>query len=242
VYSRTAAATNAVTNLDALDENRKLSYNSYQLEFRARPFGAAQIFGGFAFERQINVNCAAQDNPNNLRFCDDSQNDIPFRKQFKLAGSYPLPYGVQFSASFQSTPGPPGDFGFTTANLASTSYMTITRGTSTYPSNCPAPCPAGAVILPASFIGTPTAPQTLLVALTPANAYFIERINQLDIKLQKNFTVRRFTISPSLEIFNINNSDAIISTVTNNALSSSYRYANSIMQPRLIGFGAQVRW
>ena len=36
--------------------------------------------------------------------------------------------------------------------------------------------------------------------------------------------------------------DAIISTVTNNALSSSYRYANSIMQPRLIGFGAQVRW
>jgi hypothetical protein len=242
VYSRTPTAPTAVTNLDSLDENRKLTYNSYQLEFRARPFGSAQIFGGFAFERQINVNCAAQDNPNNLRFCDDSQNDIPYRKQFKISGSYPMPYGIQLSASFQSTPGPPGTFGYTTASLATTSYMTITRGTSRYPANCPAPCPAGSVILPTSFLGSPTAPQTLLVPLQPANSYFIERINQLDIKVQKNFTVRRFTISPSLEIFNLNNSDAIISTVTNNALSSSYRYANSIMQPRLIGFGAQVRW
>jgi hypothetical protein len=28
----------------------------------------------------------------------------------------------------------------------------------------------------------------------------------------------------------------------NNVLSTSYRYANSIMQPRMVGVGAQVKW
>ena len=43
-------------------------------------------------------------------------------------------------------------------------------------------------------------------------------------------------------MFNVNNSDAIISTVTNNVLSSSVGFANSVMQPRMIGVGAQVKW
>ena len=34
----------------------------------------------------------------------------------------------------------------------------------------------------------------------------------------------------------------VISTVTNNRLSTSYQYANSIMQPRMVGVGAQVKW
>jgi hypothetical protein len=49
-------------------------------------------------------------------------------------------------------------------------------------------------------------------------------------------------VSPQLEVFNVNNSPAMISVVTNNVLSSSYRYANSIMQPRMVGVGAQVKW
>jgi len=54
--------------------------------------------------------------------------------------------------------------------------------------------------------------------------------------------VQRVTVSPQLEVFNVNNSSAMISTVSNNVLSTSYRYANSIMQPRMIGVGAQVKW
>ena len=40
----------------------------------------------------------------------------------------------------------------------------------------------------------------------------------------------------------MNNSDAIISYVTTNALSSSYLAPNSIIQGRLYGFGLMVRW
>jgi hypothetical protein len=249
VYGRTTSASTSVTNLDTEDPDRQLLYNAYNVEFRARPGHGSQVFGGFAFERQMNINCSASDNPNNVRFCDDRQNDIPFSVQFKIAGSYPLPYGIQLSGSFQSNQSPSGTFGFTTGALATTSSMNITRATAgvansgtVYPASCPAPCPVGTSILPSSFLGAPLTPTSLLVALTPADAYFIERINQLDIKIQKNFLIKRFTVSPSLEIFNLNNSDAIISTISANALSSSYRYANSIMQPRMIGVGAQVKW
>jgi len=91
-------------------------------------------------------------------------------------------------------------------------------------------------------VDPPLTPTQLNIALTPANAYFLDRINQLDFKVQKNFKVNRFTVSPQLEVFNVNNSHAMISTVTNNQLSSSYRFANSIMQPRMVGVGAQVKW
>jgi len=93
------------------------------------------------------------------------------------------------------------------------------------------------VILPSSF-----QPATLSVPLIAPSAYFIERINQIDLKIQKTFKVSRFTVSPQFEMFNVNNSDSIISVVTNNVLSSSYRYANSIMQPRMMGVGLQVKW
>ena len=203
--------------------------------------GADRVaIGGIAVERQQETQCNAVDNPNNLRFCDDQANGIPFSIQFKAAGSYPLKWGILLSGSFQSNQSPSGTFGSATT----TQYMSITRGSTRYPANCPGACApyAGQVILPSSFIGSPLTPTTLSVALTPPNAYFLERINQLDFKVQKNFKVNRFTVSPQFEIFNVNNSAAMISTITNNVLSTSYRYSNSIMQPRMIGSAVQVKW
>jgi hypothetical protein len=242
VYGRTPTASSNVQNTIAVDPTRDQVYNAYNMEFRLRPGGGAQIFGGFAFERQLQSNCNVPDNPNNVRFCDDRDNNVPFSKQFKVSGSYPLPWGLQFSGSFQTTQGPSGTFGFTNANIATTQYMLITRGATRYPANCPSPCPAGQVILPSSFLGGPLSPTQLYVPLTPANAYFIQRISQLDLRLTKNFRMSRFTVAPTIEMFNLNNSSAMISVVTNNALSPSYRYANSIMQPRMLGVGVQVRW
>ena len=52
-----------------------------------------------------------------------------------------------------------------------------------------------------------------------------------------------------LEIFNLNNSDAVISYVNTNYLSrgtnpttSGYLKPNSVMQPRMIGVGATMKW
>ena len=49
-------------------------------------------------------------------------------------------------------------------------------------------------------------------------------------------------VATSLEIFNLNNSDAIVSYVTTNKLSASFMRPNSIMQGRMIGFNVQARW
>jgi hypothetical protein len=220
------------SNLDTFDSNRENMYNAFNLEFRVRPGGGAQIFGGVAIERSLEVNCTAPDNPNSLRFCDDTSNDIPFRKSLKLAGSYPLPYGVTFSAVLQSNQPTPATSNTTTRN------MTFTRGSTRYPATCPAPCPAGQIIGPTSVMGQ----STLAIPLVPQSASFVERITQLDFKLSKTFRLNRVSVSPVLEMFNVNNSDAIISYQSVNVLSGAYEAPNSIMQPRMIGIGAQVKW
>jgi hypothetical protein len=230
VYGRTAAAASAPTlNLDTFDPNRKRIYNAYSMEFRARPGRGASLFGGFTFERQLDVNCTSPDNPNGLRFCDDRENGIPFRRQFKLAGSYPLPYGVTISASYQNVQG-----------STSAMNMAITRNSTRYPTNCPAPCPAGAIILPAAF-----QPATLTVQLVDQDTVYTDRINQLDLKVSKTVKLGRVSVLPTLEIFNVANSDAIISYIASggtNVLAASYLRPNSILQGRIIGVATTVRW
>jgi hypothetical protein len=237
VYGRTAAAANAPTvNLDTLDPDRKRIYNAFGMDFRARPGGGASLFGGFAFERQLDVNCSAPDNPNSVyvsstqrddfRFCDDRENGIPFRRQFKLAGSYPLAFGVTLSASWQSVQG-----------STSSQNMVITRNSTRYPASCPAACPAGAIILPATF-----QPASLTVQLVDQDTVYTERINQIDLKVSRTFKRGRVSVSPTLEAFNVNNSDAVVSYVSTNVLASSYLRPNSILQGRMIGLGANVRW
>ncbi len=216
-------------NLDTFDPDRKDIYNSYNVEFRLRPGHGSQIFGGIAFERELNVNCTAPDNPNSLRFCDDRQNDIQYSQNLKLAGSYPLPYGVTVSGALQSNESP-----------ASTRVMTFTAATK-YPATCPSPCPAGTTIVPKGVMGQ----SSLTIDLQPKANTRVERINQLDLKFAKNVRIHRYTVAPTLEVFNIFNADTVVSYSTGgtNVLGGAgYLRPNSIVQGRLIGIGAQVRW
>src|SRR5258707_13663210 len=64
------------------------------------------MFGGWSADRLITVSCASYD-PNTFRYCDQSQYDIPFRNDFKFAGSYPLPFGTQIGATLASYAGLP---------------------------------------------------------------------------------------------------------------------------------------
>ena len=70
----------------------------------------------------------------------------------------------------------------------------------------------------------------------------VERIVQLDLKVARTFRFGHYQLLPTFEVFNINNSDAIISYITTNALSSSYLAPNSIMQGRMYGVGLVFRY
>ena len=239
VFARSVAASNRPTsNLDTYDPERKRQYEAVVGEFRWRLPGGGQVFGGGGIERERQRSCTAPDDPNYLavgsttnftgrRFCDDFENDIPWKKGFKLSGTMPVMWGINVSVSYQNNQSP-----------TSTRTMSVTRGTTRYPTTCPAPCPAGQVIMPTGVFGQ----GSLIVFREPERATFVERIVQLDFKVTRTFRVGRVSVLPTFEMFNVNNSDAIISYVSTNALAGGYLKPNSIMQGRMMGLGIQTRW
>jgi hypothetical protein len=122
---------------------------------------------------------------------------------------------------------------------SSSRLMSATRGTTRYPANCPSPCPAGEIIMPTAVFGQ----ATMSYLLESARVSTVERIVQLDIKVARTFRFGRYQVLPTFEVFNVNNSDAIISYVTTNVLSpATYLAPNSIMQGRMYGLGVVARW
>ena len=233
VYARSAAAAARPTrNLDTYDPERKNTYDSWGFDSKWRIPGGGQISGGVAVERERSRSCTAPDDPNyggnGAALCDDYALDIPWRPQFKMSGTKEIAWGINVSMSFQNNSSP-----------TSSRVMTVTRGSSRYPANCPAPCPAGQIIMPtADYPGQ----ATLTYNLESTRATSVERIVQLDFKVARTFRFGRWQVLPTFEVFNVNNSDAIISYITTNVLSASYLAPNSIMQGRMYGLGAVVRW
>jgi len=232
VYARSASASARPTsNLDTFDEERKNAYESFVVDGRWRIPGGGQLSGGVAIERERVKNCTSPDDPNyggnGKALCDEFGLDIPYQPSWKLAGTKGIGFGVNLSMAFQSNAGP-----------RSSRVMTVTRGATRYPANCPLPCPAGQIIMPTAVFGQ----TSLTYNLESVRATSVERIVQLDFKVSRTFKFGRVTVLPTFEVFNVNNSDAIISYITTNALSTSFLSPNSIMQGRMIGFGLQTRW
>ena len=94
------------------DINRTI-YDGFEFSFNARLPHNSVAFGGWSNDRQMVVACDQYD-PNKLRFCDQTGETFqqygknkrpPFTNDFKLAGSYPLPWGLDTSAVLMSYAG-----------------------------------------------------------------------------------------------------------------------------------------
>ena len=102
-------AKRSVFNSAQVDKNvdDQSIYNGFDLSFNARLMAGSTLFGSWTTERNVSVFCSTDDNPNGPpiadlytgvsvdnggRFCDQRQFDMPFVHEFKLAGSYPVPY------------------------------------------------------------------------------------------------------------------------------------------------------
>ena len=271
MYDVVAAAATAVQNVDSNDSNIKQSYNAFEFNFQARLPHGARVFGGSATDRTIANTCSASaSNPNFLitiggvNYCDQTNSGIPWRTQFKLAGTFPLPwYGVTFAASFQALPGYILGTSALTAGGAGvpnfTSYSGVASSYTVTPTTryvvCPGNsasqgCTVGALVVPgqitSSFAVPLDAPGTLL---TP-------RVNQLDLSFSKRITVHGIKFDPKVDIFNALNSDDYFAVrgqsytpVTNPALATglngsggTYLQPSSILQGRLLRIGAVITW
>ena len=104
VYNVNRSVFGLVNELDTNSNVNTRVYKGVDVSVAWRFPGGGTLVGGTSTGRTLTNTCDVED-PNNQRFCDFSQYDYPLQTLFKLSGTYPLPYGVRLSATFQHTPG-----------------------------------------------------------------------------------------------------------------------------------------
>jgi hypothetical protein len=206
-------------------------------------------------ERMLANVCDEKANPNLLLYCDETKSGLPFRTQFKLAGSVPLKYGIQASVAFQSLPGyllnlfsaqyaltgVSGPSGITTNNApngAGTVWLITptTRYTVCPGSSASAGCAVGAVVDPAMTVSS------LSVPLVAPMSEYGDRINQLDFSITKTIRVGRASLQPKFDLFNLLNVSPVYAVRTSNYATASYMQPSSILVGRVFQLGAIVKF
>jgi len=236
--------------LERVDNNstdsdlRRQTYDGIEFGATAR-FARGSLFGGWTFDRRVLVHCDELENWGNLpptlfatdtittinvnqpksdfHYCDQGARDIPFLHEFKLAGTYTLPwYGIQLNAAFQSYPGAPAP-----------TRWSIGR-TTRYAADCRGPCTPGALVIPN------LTPPTYVLDLTPPGGRYYERQNQIDIGIRKLFRIRNVQFSGQADVFNATNSSYVKTEIL--VVGPSLGQPTAILQPRLLRLALQMRF
>jgi hypothetical protein len=212
---------------DRVDSNssdsnlRRNTYNGFEAGFSARFGKGGTAFGGWSIERTIDVKCDSPWDPNTLRFCDQSAYGMPWRHEFKLAGAYPLPLGLQASAALVSWPGT--DRG---GRLNESGVNWSIARTTRYAADCLAPCRPGELVIPGLV------PQSLSVPLVQPGTLFTERWTQLDLGIRRSFPFGSRQLNVDLQAFNALNT-AVIRTV-NQTYGPQLGRPTATLDPRVV--------
>jgi hypothetical protein len=227
VYNVSAAAQTRVLNLESNATDRQRWNNAIEIGFGARLPGGATLFGGVASDLTIEVSCDDPVNPNNQIYCDERQSHKPWLNQIKIAGSVPLPWGIQLGAALQNY----------NRYLSTGGAVWLVTRTTRYASDCLGPC------VPNGLVNPTLAVAQISVPLEPRSLRLSDRINQLDINIGKWITVRNnLRVQPELAIFNAFNNLAVFGARSLNFGTSSYLQPATTLPPRTIRLGAQIKW
>jgi hypothetical protein len=227
VYNVSAAAQARVLNLETNATARQRWNNALEFGMTARLRGGANVFGGFGTDLTVEVSCDDPVNPNSLIYCDERESDKPWLNQIKIAGTMPLPWGLQLSGALQN---------YSRYMSTGGAVWLITR-TTRYAAGCPGPCVPGELVNPTMAVAQMSVP------LEPRSLRLSDRINQLDINLGKWVTVRRsLRLQPELAIFNAFNSLAVYGVRSLNYGTTSFEQPATTLSPRTVRLGLQVKW
>jgi len=229
-------STNQVTRI--VPGDYKDVYTGLDLTINARLGRGAFVQGGMNTGREVINSCTAVDSPsaslsivpvpagftavaqttiasggavNPTSFCSITP---PFwHPQFKFSGSYPLVYGFQMSAVVQSVPGIP--------RLAS-------------------------LVVPASQVVGLGRPLSGNVAnVTVANiiapqTQFEDRLNQVDVRIIRNFTVSGMRVQGTLDVYNLFNRSTVLAQA--NQYGANWRTPASVLDARIFKVGVQMNF
>ncbi|MDO8680313.1 MAG: TonB-dependent receptor [Acidobacteriota bacterium] len=211
VYSISPLKLGRVNELDRNSEKNRRFNNGFDANINAR-VGRGTVFGGASWDRQIRIECEQAD-PNNLRFCDQSDFGMPYRTMFKAAGMYPLPYGFEISGSFQSYPGGSQQVDDNEPWLDVDYNVTRT-------------------ILPALVQSSVTIP------LIQPGTKFLPRLNQLDVRFSRVFRVGQVRLRGQFDVFNATNSSSILDQ--GETFGPALDRVNQILPGRILGLSMRV--
>jgi hypothetical protein len=200
VYNLNRAKQGQVDNVVRASEINRRTYNGFEATMQARLPKGGTLVGGWFAERTVSVTCDTND-PNPLRFCDQTGKlhqelgrvaALPFRHEFKLALSSPLPWDFKGALSVTSFPGV-GGFLLGTASDP-VSYLTIDW------------------VVPADlFPGGRT--QSVTVALNPPGSRYLPRFSQVDASVKRTIRAGRTQIEPGVAVFNLLNSSVVLQEI-----------------------------
>ena len=148
----------------------------------------AQLGGGFDTGRTNINSCFVIDSPQALLNCDV---EIPFgaHHNFKMFGSYPLPYDISISGSFRSVAGKPIDADWRVPN----DLIAPSLGRNL------------------SACGTRTVcTSTAAVPLLAPYSEFLDRRNMLDLRFSKDVNVGGVRLAGNFDIYNVLNGNQIL--------------------------------
>jgi len=215
------------------DLNRK-QYNGYDVGFTVRIKGG-NLYGGTSIGRLRTSYCEVED-PNSLRYCDQRKLDMPYLAQMKLAGSYPLPYKLQLSGSWQGYPGAASgsDFQDQVYSAANNRAPDLSQNLTYQVTNA-----IFSAANPGQTLRSFQGSNITVPLLTPGQNY-LKRWNQVDIRLARTFQIGRYKLQGQFDMFNALNGSNIINQ--NQAFGSSQWRPTQILQGRLIAVGAQLNF
>jgi len=193
-------------------------YTGFELGATVRLPRGGTLIGGWSADRTINVSCENPD-PNQRYNCDQSQFDIPLRNDFKFIGTYPVGFGVQLGAVFQSYAG-----------------AAVPVSWSVPASVYPGARRTAALTLSTSVVGTGYTGSSLS---DPGTSY-LPRWNQLDFSVRRSFHIGRTYLDGSVDMFNAMNSSTVLSQ--NQAYGTSLGQPTQILQPRLLRISSTLRF
>jgi hypothetical protein len=219
VYNLQRPLLGLVNELDTTSPNNSRGYNGFDLTVNGRGRRGATLGGGVNVGHTVSVNCDVED-PNTLRFCDQTQFPIPWSTTIKVSGSYPLPYGLRVSGVLQSADG----FG-------------PTAPASTPPANPDNHDKLTNFIVNRTIVPSLTQTQVNVLLDAPGQNY-MPRVTQLDFSVAKTVrTGRGIVLTPQVDVFNAFNSNAVLTEVT--TFGGALGNPVTILSPRLLR--AQVR-
>jgi hypothetical protein len=210
-------ADNLVTQASNFGRQTEI-YNGVDVSLSAR-FGRGGLFtGGVGTGRTVTDDCAVVVDSPEKQFC-RATNPWAGQTQIKLNGSYPLPWDLRVSATYQNLPG----IAYSASYVATNAEIAPSLGRNLAACGAAATCNATTII---ELVG----PFTLREA----------RDTQLDLRLSKIVRLGRGRLQGHFDVYNVFNSASVLSETTR--YGPSWLLPTDVLGARLVKFGVDLEF